>query len=86
MPPVLFTLVPNLPPVLLIPVANLPPVSTKLVKLAEKLATGIVDTGGAPRLVNISANFQKNIGLVLMEYSGAGGKLIHEKNQKQKIS
>jgi hypothetical protein len=83
---VLFTLVPNLPPVLLIPVANLPPVSTKLVKLAEKLATGIVDTGGAPRLVNISANFQKNIGLVLMEYSGAGGKLIHEKNQKQKIS
>jgi hypothetical protein len=23
---------------------------------------------------------------VFMEYSGAGGKLIHEKNQKQKIS
>ncbi len=23
---------------------------------------------------------------VLMEYSGAGGKLIHEKNQKQNIS
>ncbi len=24
--------------------------------------------------------------MVLIEYSGAGGKLIHEKNQKQKIS
>ncbi len=24
--------------------------------------------------------------MVLMEYSGAGGKLIHEKNQKQKNS
>jgi len=80
------TPVANFPLVSLSSEANLPPVSTKLVKLAEKLATGIVDTGGAPRLVNISANFQKNIGLVSMEYSGAGGKLIHEKNQKQKIS
>ncbi len=30
--------------------------------------------------------FLKNFEMVLMEYSGAGGKLIHEKNQKQKIS
>ncbi len=30
--------------------------------------------------------FSKKIETVLMEYSGAGGKLIHEKNQKQKIS
>jgi hypothetical protein len=29
--------------------------------------------------------FKKKFGTVLMEYSGAGGKLIHEKNQKQKI-
>jgi hypothetical protein len=28
----------------------------------------------------------KKFKTVLMEYSGAGGKLIHEKNQKQKIS
>ncbi len=54
------------------PVANLPPVSTTLAKLVAKFAagvvfdtggkfaTGVVDTGGAPLLVNISANFRKN--------------------------
>ncbi len=30
--------------------------------------------------------FSKKFETVLTEYSGAGGKLIHEKNQKQKIS
>ncbi len=30
--------------------------------------------------------FSKKFEMVLMGYSGAGGKLIHEKNQKQKIS
>ncbi len=30
--------------------------------------------------------FSKKFETVLMEYSGAGGKLIHEKNQKHKIS
>ncbi len=30
--------------------------------------------------------FSKKLKTVLMGYSGAGGKLIHEKNQKQKIS
>ncbi len=30
--------------------------------------------------------FSKKFEMILMEYSGAGGKLIHEKNQKQKIS
>ncbi len=59
---------------LLIPVANLPPVS--LAKLVAKFATGVVDTG----------EFSKKFETVLMGYSGAGGKLIHEKNQKQKIS
>ncbi len=29
--------------------------------------------------------FSKKFETVLMGYSGAGGKLIHEKNQKQKI-
>ncbi len=48
--------------------------------------TGVVDTGGKPWAANISANFRKKFETVLMEYSGAGGKLIHEKNQKQKIS
>jgi hypothetical protein len=47
----------------LTPVANLPPVSTTLAKLVAKFAAGaagVVDTGGAPLLANISANFQKN--------------------------
>jgi hypothetical protein len=30
--------------------------------------------------------FSKKFETVLMDYSGAGGKLIHEKNQKQKIT
>jgi hypothetical protein len=30
--------------------------------------------------------FSQKFETVLMDYSGAGGKLIHEKNQKQKIS
>jgi hypothetical protein len=30
--------------------------------------------------------FSKKFETILMEYSGARGKLIHEKNQKQKIS
>ncbi len=42
-----------------------------------KFTTGVVDTGGAPWLANISANLKKKIETVLMEYSGAGGKLIH---------
>jgi hypothetical protein len=44
----------------LTPVANLPPVSTTQGKMVAKFATGVVDTGGAPRLANISANFRKN--------------------------
>jgi hypothetical protein len=53
------------PPVSTTPAANLPPVSTTQGKMVEKFATGInnsgvVDTGGAPWLANISANFRKN--------------------------
>ncbi len=40
---------------------NLPPVSTTLAKMVEKFATGVVDTGGASWLANISANFRKNL-------------------------
>jgi hypothetical protein len=35
----------------------LPPVSTTLAKLVAKFAAGVADTGGAPLLANISANF-----------------------------
>jgi hypothetical protein len=87
----------NLPPVSLTLVANMPPVSTTLANLVAKLATdviytggkfaaGVIDTSGASWLANISANFRKKFVKVIMGYSGAGGKLIHEKNQRQKIS
>ena len=48
LPPVSLTPAANLPPVSLSQVENLPPVSTTLVKLVEKFAAGVVDTGGAP--------------------------------------
>jgi hypothetical protein len=91
------TPVANVPLVLLTPEANLPPVSTTLAKLVAKFAArvidiggkfavGVVDTRSAPWLANIYANFHKKFEKVLIEYSGAVGKLIHEKTQKQKIS
>ena len=61
--------------------------AASVVDIGGNFAAGDVDTGGPPWLANISANFrEKKFETVLMEYSGAGGKLIHEKNQKQKIS
>jgi hypothetical protein len=77
MPPVSLTLAANFPPV------SLTPLATTLVKLVAKFATGVVDNGDAPSLANIS---EKKFETVLMGYSVAGGKLIHEKNLKQKIS
>ncbi len=61
----------DLPPVPLIPVANLPPVL--LIPVVH------LDLRISPRI------FEK-FKTVLLGYSGAGGKLIHEKKQKQKIS
>jgi hypothetical protein len=63
----------------------LPPVLTTPAILVAKFAAGIVVTGGAPRIVNISANFEK-FEMTLMLFSGAWGKMIHGKNLKQKIS
>jgi hypothetical protein len=40
-----------------------------------KFAAGVTDTGGAPSL----ANFSKKIEVTLMLFSGAWGKMIHEK-------
>jgi hypothetical protein len=60
----------------LTPVANLPPVSTTVVKLEAKFAA----------VVEYLREFSKKFETALMVYSGAWGKLIHEKNQKQKIS
>jgi hypothetical protein len=50
----------NLWPVSLAPVANLPPVLTTPAVLVAKFAAGVVDTGGAHSLANISTNFRKN--------------------------
>jgi hypothetical protein len=40
---------------------NLLLVSTRPAVLVAKFAVGVVDTGGAPTLVNISANFRKTL-------------------------
>ncbi len=49
---------------------DLPPVSTTLAVTVAKFAAGFIDTGGAPRLANISANFRT--------------KMIHEKKPEAK--
>ncbi len=49
--------------------------------------TGVNDTGGAPWAGNMYLReFSEKFEAALMVYSGAWGKLIHEENQKSKIS
>ncbi len=82
LPPVSLTPVANLPPVLLKPVAILPPVSlTPVANLPPVTLIPVVHL-----YCEYLREFSKKFETVLMGYSGAGGKLIHEKNQKQKIS
>ncbi len=59
---------------------NLPPVS----RTGGKFATGVVDTGGAPWLANISANFRKNLKRSKWNSLGWGGKWIMEKTRIKK--
>jgi hypothetical protein len=69
--------------------ANLLPVSLSLVTIFYwyqqhqryqwQIATGVVDTGGAHSLANISANFSGKFEMTLMLLSGAWRKMIHEK-------
>jgi hypothetical protein len=54
--------------------------------LVAKFAAGVVDTGGAPGPANISRKFRKKFEITYMLFSGAWRKMIHEKNQKLKIS
>ncbi len=56
-----------------------------VVDTGGKFATGVVYMGGQPWAANIS-EFSKKFETALMVYSGTWGKLIHEKNQKQKNS
>ncbi len=62
---------------------KLPPVLTTLSKLVAKwppvLLVPVVQLD-----LHYLCEFLNKIVMVLMGYSGAGGKLIHEKNQKQK--
>ncbi len=64
----------------------MPPVSTTLVKLVAKFAAGVVDTGCkfAAGVVDTGGNLPPVSCRVLMGYSGAGGKLIHEKTRSKK--
>ncbi len=88
----------NLPTVLLTPAANL--LAASIVDTGGNFATDInntSETGGKIcqrcrwyRWSTLSCEylreFSKKFETALMIYSGAWGKLIHEKNQKQKIS
>ncbi len=56
----------KLPPVSTTPVANWPMVSATPAVPVAKFATGVVDTGGAPSLANISVNFSKKFEKTLM--------------------
>jgi hypothetical protein len=57
----------------------LPPVSTTPAVPVAKFAAG-----GAPSIANISANFREKIETTLMLFSGAWGKMIHEKKPEAK--
>jgi hypothetical protein len=64
--------------------ASLPPVSKTTAILVGKFAAGVIDTGGETWLANTFGNFRKtwNDPIVILK---AWGKMIHEKNLKQKI-
>jgi hypothetical protein len=47
---------------------------------------GVVDTADKHSFAKISTNLRKQFETAQMGYSGARGKLIHEKNLKLKIS
>ncbi len=76
--------------------ANFPLVSTTQAELVAKFAAGVVDTGGkfatgvvknggAPLTCEYLREVSKKFKMTLMLFSGAWGKVIHEKNLKQNI-
>ncbi len=54
-----------------------------VIDTSGKFATSVVDTGGAPWLEYLR-EFSKKFEMILILLSGAWGKVIHEKNLKQK--
>ncbi len=79
------TLVANLLLVSLTPVANLPPASSTPAELVAKFATGVVDTGGAPWLANIFANFWKKFEMNKCYFQGLGGRWFMKKSEAKKF-
>jgi hypothetical protein len=61
----------------------LPLFATGVVYNGSKFATGVVDTGGNLACEYLLEFLQK-FETVLLEYSEAGGKLIHEKTERKK--
>ncbi len=83
----------NLPPVSLIPVANLPPVSLIPAAICHRCywhRWQICHRCRWHRWCTLKSEylreFSKKFEMILMLLSGAWGKVIHEKNLKQKIS
>ncbi len=84
----------NLPPVSLIPVANLPPVSLIPAAIFHRChwhRWQICHRCRWHRWCTLTCEYlrefpRKKIEIILMFLSGAWGKVIHEKNLKQKIS
>jgi hypothetical protein len=70
----------------LTPVANLQAVSTTPVVQVAKFATGVIDTGGASWLAKNLREFSLKLEMTLILFSGAWGKVIHEKSVQQEIS
>ncbi len=65
---------------------NLPPVSLRPVAICHwcrwyrrQFAIGVIDTGGAPWLANISANFRKNSKWPYCYFQGLGGRWFMKK-------
>ncbi len=56
-----------------------------VVDTAEQFIIDVVDTADKHSFAIISVNFWKKVKMILMEYSGARGTLIHEKKLKSKI-
>jgi hypothetical protein len=95
LPPVLLTPVANLQQVSRTQGELVAKFAAGVVDTGGKFAASVIDTGGNLPRVSLTpvvhldlrpANFRKKFELILMLLSEAWGKVIHEKNLKQKIS
>ncbi len=95
MPPVSLTPVANLPPVSTTQGELVAKFAAGVVDTGGEFAAGVVDTGGNLPPVSLTLvvhleceylrEFSNKFEMILMLLSGAWGKVIHEKNLKQKI-